>query len=149
MNEILIQQGENKVAIALLSEETEDLPSKGHLYLRIKISSNGYSGENDLWVLGYDFKEFCKALTILNEERKGEAVLYGMSPHELEIRICSVSQLGHLAVCGFTGHEVLGENHTFEHQVTFGFEIDPTQLEKMVNSKWVRDSALMHIDRPV
>jgi len=141
MNEILLQQGANKVVIGLLSEETEELPNKGDLYLGIKITSNGYSGENDLWVLSGDFKEFCKALAILNEKRKGEAVLSGISPNELEIRIHSVSSLGHMAVSGYTGYEVLGENRFFLHQVKFGFEFDPTQLEKLVNSKWVRDNA--------
>lgn len=139
---MLIQQSNNKVVISLLSQETEELPSKGDLYLGVKIKSNGYSGENDLWVFCDDFKEFCKALIVLNEKRQGEAVLFGISPNELEIRIHSVSLLGHMAISGYTGYQVIGENVSFLHQVKFGFEFDPSQLEKIADSKWVRDNSV-------
>jgi hypothetical protein len=142
---MLIQQSNNKVVISLLSQETEELPSKGDVYLEIEITSNGYSGKNDLWVLYADFKEFCNALIVLNEKRQGEAVLFGMSPNELEIRIHSVSSLGHIAISGYTGYEMIGENSSFLHQVKFGFEFDPSQLEKIVNSKWVRDNAAIQL----
>jgi hypothetical protein len=141
MKEIVIKQGSNEVAIGLLGEETEELPSKGDLYLGINVSSNGYSGKNDLWVLGDEFRKFCKALMVLNEKRKGEAVLAGISPNELEIKIHSVSSLGHMAVSGYTGYEVLGENQSFFHQVRFGFEFDPSLLERIVNNEWVKDNA--------
>ena len=141
MKEIKIKQGVNEVTIGLLDEETEELPSKGDLYLGIKVSSNGYSGNNDLWVLGEEFRKFCKALVMLNEKRKGEAVLSGISPNELEIKVYSASSLGHMAVSGCSGYVVLGENHSFFHQVKFGFEFDPSVLEFIVKSEWVRDYA--------
>jgi hypothetical protein len=78
----------------LLGEETEELPSKSDLYIGIKVSSNGCSGNNDQSVLGEEFRNICKALVRLNKKRKGEAVLSSFSPNELEIKVYSVSSLG-------------------------------------------------------
>ena len=123
----------------MLGEETEELPSKSDLYIGIKVSSNGCSGNNDQSVLGEEFSNICKALVRLNKKRKGEAVLSSFSPNELEIKVYSVSSLGGMAVSGCSGHQVSVENHSFFHQVKFGFEFDPSVLEFIIKSEWVRD----------
>jgi hypothetical protein len=63
------------VEIDLTKQETDDVPSQGDAFLAMRVSSAGFTGQNDLWVLAAGLRSFCRALVILEQERRGEAVL--------------------------------------------------------------------------
>jgi len=129
------------VEIDLISQETADLPSHGDAYLTIRALSGGFAGRNDLWVLAPAIRSFCRALTILERERRGEAVLESVSPNELRLVVRSVDSRGHMLIEGSTGHEVQRENSRPWHSVAFGFEFDPSQLRQAVSVDWVTSNA--------
>jgi hypothetical protein len=127
-----------------VAQENEDLPSKGDAYVTIKLSSNGFSGQNSLWVLSESLFYFCRSLIVLEKTRKGEALLESISPGELNLQIFSIDSLGHMGVRGKTGFNVLNSTDLFPHSVTFGFEFDPSQLVKATKVDWVRKNAAVH-----
>ncbi len=134
---IRFEDHKNFFELDLAMQETEDLPSKGDAYITISLSSNGYSGHNDLWVSSESLCCFCRDLIDLEKKRKGEALLESISPGELYQQIFSIDSLGHLGVRGKTGFEVINGTDLFPHSVTFGFEFDPSQLIKAVKVDWV------------
>jgi len=124
----------------LATQEQGDLPSQGDAYLTVSVSSNGYTGQNDLWVDQRAFRAFCSALVALEKNRKGEAILESMSPDELSLRVHSVDSCGHMAVSGITGYDVQREHRLFRHSVQFGFEFDPSQLLEVLKEDWVKSN---------
>jgi hypothetical protein len=126
------------VEVDLVSRETADLPSQGDVYLSIRISSAGFVGHNNLWVLGRAIHEFCQALIGLERDLCGEAVLESIMPKELRLIVRSIDSRGHMLVEGSTGYEVQRENSRPRHSVTFGFEFDPSQLGAAGNVEWVQ-----------
>ena len=131
-----IESNENYIDIEVSLEDDESLPSYGDAYLSIKVHSNGYSGTNDLWVSSNELKDFCISLVKLEKDRKGETNLVSISPNELELKIYSTDSSGHMAVKGTTGYEMAN----FKHSVAFGFEFDPSQLVRAVNTNWVQQN---------
>ena len=119
-------------------EEDADLSSHGDAYITLIARSRGFTGHNDLWVLGSEMVAFCQQLLRLNQALKGEARLTGISPGELEVKVRSVSSGGHIAVEGATGYHVQGRHGLYFHAVTFGFEFDQDQLQRAVALPWVR-----------
>jgi hypothetical protein len=129
------------VEVDLAMQETDDPPSRDDAYVTVRVSSAGFTGHNDLWVLAPVLQSFCQALTALESNRRGEAVLESISPDELRLVVRSVDSRGHMAVEGSTGYHVQRESTRPWHAVRFGFEFDPSQLEKAVNTEWVRRNA--------
>jgi hypothetical protein len=125
---------EDFVEVDLINQETSELPSKGDAYLTIRVSSEGFTGHNDLWVLSSVFSSFCRTLVELENSRKGEAVLESISPGELRLVVRSLNSRGHMVVEGYTGYNVQRENLSIRHSVQFGFEFDPSQL--LTQSGW-------------
>ena len=134
----MIKNRENFIEIGITPEEDEALPSYGDAYVTIAVKSNGFSGRNDLWVTADDMKRFCKSLVQLEMSRKGEAVLESVSPGELVMKVYAADELGHMAVSGQTGYLIRGEKQEYQHSVEFGFDIDPSELQKAVMTDWVR-----------
>jgi hypothetical protein len=132
-----IENGNNYLELEVSLENDDTLPSYGDAYIIITVNSNGFSGKNDLWVGAEELKEFCVSLVRLEKERNGEATLSSMSPGELNLKIYSIDSLGHLAVAGTTGYQVVD----IPHSLTFGFEFDPSQLIKAVGLPWVKQNA--------
>lgn len=131
----------NFIELDLAMQEKDNLPSKGDAYITIRLNSNGYAGQNDLWVSRESFHNFCHNLVNLEHKRKGEAILESMSPGELFLQILSIDSLGHMGVRGTTGFQVFAGTDLFPHSVTFGFEFDPSQLEKAVKVDWIKMNA--------
>jgi hypothetical protein len=129
---------ENFFELDLSMQEDENLPSKGDAYVTIRLSSNGYAGQNDLWVSFESLCNFCRNIIELESKRKGEAILESLSPGELYLQIFSIDSLGHMGVRGSTGFRIFKGMHLFPHSVTFGFEFDPSQLVNAANVQWVR-----------
>ncbi len=138
---IRFENQENFIELNLAKQETENLPSKGDAYITIKLNSNGYAGQNKLWVSYQSLCNFCDSLIFLEKKRKGEATLKSLSPEELRLQIFSIDSLGHMGVRGSTGFKVFKETDLFPHSVTFGFEFDPSQLSKAVQAEWIKINA--------
>jgi len=128
----------NFVEIDMAMQEKDNLPSKGDAYITIRANSNGYAGQNDLWVSYRELRNFCSGLINLEKKRKGETVLESLSPGELHLQIFSIDSLGHMGIRGTTGFQVFGGTDSFPHSVTFGFEFDPSQLEKAAKVEWIK-----------
>jgi hypothetical protein len=138
---IRLETQEDFFELDLAMQEMEDLPSRGDGYITVRLSSNGFSGHNDLWVSAESLQSFCGDLIDLEKRRKGEALLESISPGELYLQIFSIDSLGHMGVRGNTGFEVMRGTDLFPHRVTFGFEFDPSQLVKLVEVDWVKRNA--------
>ncbi len=138
---IRFEEKNNFLELDIAMQEKDNLPSKGDAYITIRLHSNGYAGQNDLWVSHKSLCSFCRNLIELENKRKGETVLESMSPGELSLQIFSIDSLGHMGVRGITGFKVYNGTALFPHSVTFGFEFDPSQLEKAANTKWVKLNA--------
>ena len=128
---------DNVLEVTVLPKEVDDLSSNGDLYVGIQVTSNGFCGINDLWLFAPDIKEFCNSLKQLEKTRLGEASLSSVIPGEFEIVVKSVDSVGHMAVSGKTGYEVIGDNISFFHCIEFGFEIDPSSLIKALKNETV------------
>jgi hypothetical protein len=132
---------EDFVEIALASKDTGDFRSTGDTYLTIRISSHGFVGENQVWVLGPILRSFCQSLIALEHNRQGEAILGSISPGELRLSIRSIDHRGHMSIEGITGYEVQRENSKARHSIEFGFEFDPSQLLRATSADWVKANA--------
>lgn len=108
----------------------------------LRVSSNGFSGMNDLWVHSESLASFAASLVALERSLRGEAKLESMSPNELELRVFAASSRGNLAVQGSTGQHVQGENQSSWHAVSFGFEFPLSQLSSAIAEPWVRRNAV-------
>ena len=141
---------DNFVDIDLASQSPTNTPPGSDVHLTIRVSSRGFAGHNEVWVLAASFKAFCRSLVDLERDRAGEAVLEALSPDECRIVVRSVDSRGHMAVGGATGYAVQMENCLVWHSVTFGFEFDPSQLIEAVKVDWLlRDAEpSAHANRP-
>ncbi|MDX2220568.1 MAG: hypothetical protein SF172_16235 [Burkholderiales bacterium] len=137
MSDTLILRGSDDFISIEVVPNWSDPQGNGDVYVLISVSSSGYSGKNDLWVDGEALRSFVVQLADLNQSLKGKATLQSMSPGELELTIQSVSSRGHLAVSGSTGYQVLGENSSWWHSVTFGFEFEQSQLQEAIKRSWL------------
>ena len=135
---IRFQDHKRFVEVDIVNQEDGDLPSCGDAYVTIEISSNGFSGHNDLWVSYGSLRSFCKNLIRLEEVRKGETILESLSPNELYLKVFSTNSRGHMGILGTTGYGIQNENMQFNHSVSFGFEFDPSQLVAAVKVHWVK-----------
>ena len=135
---IRFQDHKNFVEIDIANQEDGDLPSRGDAYFTIEISSNGFSGHNNLWVSYGSLSSFCKNLIRLEEVRKGETILESISPEKLYLKVFSTNSRGHMGILGTTGYIIQNENSQFNHSVSFGFEFDPSQLVAAIKVDWVK-----------
>ena len=135
---IRFEENNNFLKLDMAMQEKDDLPSKGDAYITIKLRSNGYAGQNDLWVSHESLCYFCRNLIELENKRKGETILESMSAGELYLQIFSIDSLGHVGIRGTTGFEVFKGTDLFPHSVTFGFEFDPSQLETATKIDWIK-----------
>ena len=131
-----IESGENYIELEVQLETDSALPSYGDALIGIVVSSNGYIGKNQVWVAKQELDLFSVSIQELEKNRKGEATLSSMSPDELSLRVYAYDGVGHLAVEGKTGHQVVG-SVCFNHSVQFGFTIEPEQLVKLSKGRWL------------
>jgi len=127
VNKMIFKNLNNKVEIDVKIEEDE-IPFKGDVYLSVQVESNGFICHNELWIFKEEFDSFVQALIELEEKRKGEAVLTSISPNELELKVHSVTNRGHIAIVGKTGLRVFDQEKSFQHSLEFGFQFDASQL---------------------
>lgn len=112
-------------------------PGRGDLTLRIRVQSEGYSGEATASVSGEAAAGFRQALMAVIGSARGEATLVSMSPGELSLRVYATSSLGHWAVQGSIGRHVYAGRERHWHALSFGFEVDGGQLREAVHAAWM------------
>ena len=135
---LTFHSAKGKLDVSIVSEETDELPSKGDVRISVLIKSNGFRGHNDIWLDGENFDSFCRALIELETNRQGEAIIKSLSPGEFELTIGSLDSVGHIGVWGKTGYHVMSPIKNFFHAVEFGFEVEPSQLQQAVKNDVVR-----------
>ncbi len=128
---------EDRIEIAAAVERDDSLPSQGDAHLSVEVRSSGFGGRADLWVSRESLKAFASQLAGLDSTRAGQATLASMSPNQFEMIVRAVTSLGHVAVEGKLSRRCRSENATFVHAVSFGFEIDPSQLSEGLRSSWL------------
>jgi hypothetical protein len=131
----------NSIQIDADVEEDSSLSSFGDVLVTLNISSNGFSGTNEVWVQREEAEGFYRAMSLLEQSLHGRATLTSISPAELVLTVLSVSRRGNIAVSGETGYEVQTENSQFLHSIKFGFEFEPGQLTTAVQESWLSQYA--------
>jgi len=109
-------------------------PRPGDLRATARVSTPGFSGVNErVWISADDFRRFVEALRVLERERRGEAELRGMSPDTLALSFRVRDGLGHVSASGWVGRTSHDRAHgRVAARVGFGFDIDPTELPRIV-----------------
>jgi hypothetical protein len=107
------------VEIDLANQETADLPSKGDAYLIIRVSAGSFTGHNEIWLSAPALHCFCRALIVLERDRRGHAVLESISPDELRLIVRCVDSRGHMLIEAKKGVLCIGR---------FNSPIQPEQL---------------------
>jgi hypothetical protein len=133
MTVMRVENGENFFEMGVAIEGDRAIQSRGDAYVTLRVCSAGFSGHNDLWVLGEALSEFPKSLGLLERSLRGEAILKSLSPDELSLRIYAANSRGTLAVEGSTGYEITATERSFWHSVSFGFSFEPQQLTKAIS----------------
>lgn len=136
-----IESRDNHFEIELAIAEDHSLPSLEQAYLSLDFSSHGFSGANELWVASPELVRFCRELVALERSQQGEAVLAGVDPQELHLRIYAIGPGEPLAIEGTTGYFIPAPHGAFWHEARFGFEFAPHHLAAAVRLPWVRAHA--------
>ena len=134
MSSLLLTDGASRLELDLVRWD-------GDAYLSVVVDSRGFSGRNDLHVVAAAFRLFCSQLLALQRTLKGEARLTALVPAELDIHIEPAGSTGHLAIVGRTGYHMQIAYTTYWHEVHFGFQIEPGQLDAAARIPWVRQYA--------
>jgi hypothetical protein len=130
MSELILTDGTSSLQIDLANWD-------GDAYIAVSINSRGFTGKTDLYILEEEFRGFCKSFVDLQKTLKGEATLKSISPNELELVIKPYDALGHFSVAGKIGHHFYTTYGYNWHSVEFGFEINPSELDKGIRTDWI------------
>ena len=128
---MIFHNKENKIELIINVDES-DLACKDAAQVSVKVSSNGYSGNNIVWIMHEQLLNFYNEMKLLERQRKGVATLNGITEDEIVIKVYSLNNRGHMAVKGKTGYYSYEEDEQFYHSVEFGFQFDPSQLVEAV-----------------
>ncbi len=83
----------SRLTVEVADGEFIEYPS---LNLFVTVSDEGFcEARSYTWVTVQDYTDFVMALRQCEQTRRGRTVLFGMSPHELELVIESSDSLGH------------------------------------------------------
>lgn len=137
LNSLRFETGMNYVQLDAQVEDDASLQSFGDLLITLNVCSNGFAGNNEVWIQREEAEGFYRAMALLEESLQGQVTLTSMSPGELTLNVLSVSRRGHIAVSGSTGYIVRTENAEFSHSVAFGFEFELTQLTTALRESWI------------
>lgn len=95
------------------------------LALTVRASRDGFLGETQTWIERHAWFAFAQALTVLEEQRSGEATVQSMSPGELNLTVKAIDRLGHIGIEGMVG------KHEFDREVELRFSVfsfEPAQI---------------------
>ncbi|WP_139991877.1 hypothetical protein [Paenibacillus paridis] len=112
-----------------IQSEHRHLPS---ISLSVSVADNGFCGENpEVWFEADEVTRFVTALQKMDRGRKGSAALTSISPDECFLAIRSVDQSGHLVLEYQLSRHVYLEHSSQKRLVFGGFDLNPTDLERM------------------
>lgn len=113
---------------------TDRLGEAVSLKLRIEVQLHGFSAQCEVWVEQLAVVEFASALKRLEESRRGDALLQGEDPEDLELKVSSLDSVGHMLLeFKVTRLTVAGDKgRPLSIQLTGGFELDPSLLPALV-----------------
>lgn len=120
--------GDDYLELEILTDKSAS-QAMGDARVLIDVRSAGFCGNNDVWVSACNLRQFCVDLLQLEKRRSGEARLVSISPSELTLVIKSVDSLGHMGIFGSTGYDVHRDHGPAHHSVSFGFEVEPDQVQ--------------------
>ena len=113
------------IEIELSERGPDDTPGQDDLLLNVTVDLGGYSATEQSWVVFDDWQSFMQQMRQLEERRRGQAMLVGASPRELEVTFRVTDLAGHMTVAGWVGREGA---RGFVRRLEFGFEFDPGLL---------------------
>lgn len=104
------------------------------LKLRIEVQLHGFSAQCEAWVERLAVGDFATALKRIEESRRGDALLQGEDPEDLELKVSSLDSVGHMLLeFKVTRLTVVGDKgRPLSIQLTGGFELDPSLLPALV-----------------
>jgi hypothetical protein len=98
--------------------------------LDLDVRSHGFAGHGSCWIDREAFRRFARNVVQLAQSCNGKAELHAISPEKFMLTIRSISSRGHFAVEGRICETIYAQDHEFSHSVTFGFEIELSQVDK-------------------
>ncbi|WP_338847536.1 hypothetical protein V8J88_02325 [Massilia sp. W12] len=130
------KQGASELAITLL--EYGQTGSHADARLQVRATAHGFSGSCEAQFLLPDLLHFARSLQTMQRSGQGEASLYSLSPHEVELHI-AYNDAG-LAVRGSFGNPVDGSaGRQYWHALSFGFDCARSELSNALDTDWLRD----------
>lgn len=100
--------------------------------LEIKIKTRILEANiESIWVERKNIEAFIDNLTILDETRKGKAILVGMSPERFKLELVGIDDSGHLGI----GIRIENENFSetgYNNVIQTGFKIDAGLISLLI-----------------
>jgi hypothetical protein len=127
---LIFSAGADSLRIALACETDHTNPGYGQARLDVSVQSSGFAGSGSCWVDRMTLRSFSQALNGLSSRMRGEAELHSISKGEFALAIRQISARGIFAVEGHAARLIYARDHIFRHGVSFGFEIELSQIEK-------------------
>jgi hypothetical protein len=122
--------GADSLRIGIACEDDYTTQGYGDAQLSVTVQSGGFAGSGSCWVDRMSLRRFSQALNTLNTKMRGTAELRSLSRGELALAIRQISSRGIFAVEGEVGRLINGADQSFRHAVSFGFEIELSQVEQ-------------------
>ncbi len=131
---MVIQDRQNSLELILQEMGPLGTPAEGDLSLRIAVTAPPFTGRvEQVWFTRAEWGGFLEDLQDLLRDRRGEAYVIAMSPHECEFAVFARDSAGHIVAEGWIGHEAVGCNGGLRCRVSFSMEIDPGDLARVVD----------------
>lgn len=121
MNEVLRLSGDNDCSV----EIERSLSDAFDVLLIVRVRCRGCAATIDTWIGRDAWLAFAQALSVLEETRRGEALLDSPSPGELNIVVRSLDPAGHMGIEGSVGTRTYDGEALLRFSV---FSFDPSQL---------------------
>jgi hypothetical protein len=130
---VVIHEGDDRIEVVAADHGAADSSAAGDVKLSVAVASAGFTGHGFAWVAADTLLIFLDQLRGLEQRRRGEAVLEGVSEGDFHLRVWSVNRRGHMAVGGRVTRQVFGaEDARFRHALEFAFEFHPTLLPQVL-----------------
>jgi len=97
-----------------------------HVQIKIETENIKADFDNFIWISDADIDKFLVELVVLDESRRGQALLGSMEPGEMALGFQSIDTSGHISAAF---HFVKKDrNRKYSYEVKVEFEIDPMSL---------------------
>jgi hypothetical protein len=121
--------GEACVDISASREKYEGGTGGPDIFVAVEVRIGDFSAAIGTVVARGDWQAFRTALSQLEEQRRGEAVLESADGRELRLRVHAADRVGHMAISG----EIERRDLPSEPRLIFGkVQFDPTLLSQLV-----------------